>query len=431
MHSTQPPPAKKAAKKKRARLKLGSTTIVIQRLKGGRTALVTYSPGDKPNTRRREKVEYETLAAAQTAFEMKERELEKVGAQAAGRMEDADRIAVSDFKAATGNWTPAPTIAEALAFYLDHKRALSSSGTVADAIDRRNTDALRRGLSARHREDLDLRLAKLKTAMGGRPLASVTSECLRQWLAGLGVSTATQRNYLKIAGSVFALAVDEGRIVTNPAAKVKLAKVVGDEPGTLPAENLGIFLTALDPRSLATFAIQALAGVRRAEAARLKWDEVKLDQGVIVIGAQAAKTASRRLIPISPALAAWLALCPDQKGKVAPPVGTVRFDLDNARKAAGIESWPQNCLRHSCISGWAATESDLAKVAGWAGHAVQVLHQHYRALWTAQQGQVWHLTMPPTAKVAPKRGLKGEPAQEGGKEQAAPLADVIMFRRSV
>jgi hypothetical protein len=109
----------------------------------------------------------------------------------------------------------------------------------------------------------------------------------------------------------------------------------------------------------------------------------------------------------------------------------VRFDLDNARKAAGIESWPQNCLRHSCISGWAATESDLAKVAGWAGHAVQVLHKHYRALWTAQQGQVWHLTMPPTAKVARKRGLKGEPAQEGGKEQAAPLADVIVFRRSV
>jgi hypothetical protein len=46
-----------------------------------------------------------------------------------------------------------------------------------------------------------LRLAKLKTSMGGRPLASVTSECLRQWLAGLGVSTATKRNYLKIAGS--------------------------------------------------------------------------------------------------------------------------------------------------------------------------------------------------------------------------------------
>ncbi len=371
------------------RQRLGGVTVTIQR--DGQAFMVAVHHPDGKRSRTR----CATKGEAETEFTLRCREATRLGVEAAVTVDDDAKRACLDFMTATVDWTPRPTVAQALTEYVAQRRALATSGTVADAIDRRTTDATRRGLSERHREDLELRLGKLKDAMGTRSLASVTPDCLKGWLASLGVGTATQRNYLKIAGSVFALAVEESRLAANPALKVKLGKVVSEEPGTLSAAALHSLLSKIHRRSLAAFAIQAFAGVRRAEVARLKWDDVKLGESVIVIGAQAAKTASRRLIPISPALRAWLALAPAQVGLVAPSAGTLRFDLDAARETAGIDDWPQNCLRHSCLSAWSATESDLTKVAGWAGNSPAIIHEHYRALWTAEQAQAWLGVAPP------------------------------------
>jgi integrase len=53
-------------------------------------------------------------------------------------------------------------------------------------------------------------------------------------------------------------------------------------------------------------AIAAFAGLRLAEVSRLDWRDVRLSEKLIVVSAENAKTAARRLVPISDNLAAWL-----------------------------------------------------------------------------------------------------------------------------
>jgi integrase len=65
-------------------------------------------------------------------------------------------------------------------------------------------------------------------------------------------------------------------------------------------------------------AIQAFAGLRSAEVMRLDWQNVKLARGHIEITAANAKTASRRIVPILPNLAAWLKDAAKKSGKIFP-----------------------------------------------------------------------------------------------------------------
>ena len=64
-------------------------------------------------------------------------------------------------------------------------------------------------------------------------------------------------------------------------------------------------------------AIGAFAGLRAAEIARLDWSVVDLKRKIIHLRADQAKTASRRIIPVSDNLRAWL-LPRVGKGRVVP-----------------------------------------------------------------------------------------------------------------
>ena len=64
-------------------------------------------------------------------------------------------------------------------------------------------------------------------------------------------------------------------------------------------------------------AIGAFAGLRAAEIARLDWSVVDLKRKIIHLRADQAKTASRRIIPVSDNLRAWL-LPRVRKGRCVP-----------------------------------------------------------------------------------------------------------------
>jgi integrase len=65
-------------------------------------------------------------------------------------------------------------------------------------------------------------------------------------------------------------------------------------------------LFAAPPKVIPFLAISAFAGLRAAEIARLDWGAINLDRRIIEIRAGQAKTASRRIVPISKTLRAWL-----------------------------------------------------------------------------------------------------------------------------
>ena len=110
------------------------------------------------------------------------------------------------------------------------------------------------------------------------------------------------------------------------------------------------------------------AGLRASEITRLDWRAIDLDRRFIEVAARKTKTAQRRLVTISENLHAWLAPFAQESGPVSPPVTTYQWNFTKAARAAGIESWPHNALRHSFASYHLADTQDAAKTALQLGH---------------------------------------------------------------
>lgn len=81
-------------------------------------------------------------------------------------------------------------------------------------------------------------------------------------------------------------------------------------------EELIRVLEHAEPALVPFIAVAAFAGLRHAEIQRLDWAEVRLEDGFIEVKASKAKTASRRLVPITDNLKAWLAPLRQASGKV-------------------------------------------------------------------------------------------------------------------
>jgi len=371
------------------RQRLGDVTVSI--IHDGPGFMVAVHSHDGKRTRQR----CATLAEANAVFSKRTAETVRHGAAAAAAVDDGDTRAVADFKTATSEWVPRPTIAVALDFFIEQHRAIATTGTVADAIERRKSETIRRGLSASHKKDVENRLDKFAATFGKRPLAGITPQEIERWLSSLEVAPQTQENFRRIVGSIFSDAVGDGRMARNPAARVKTAKIIRGEPGTITAAQLAALMAALPSRSIPAVAVQALAALRRSETLKLDWRHVKIAEGVLTIDATVAKTSDRRHIPISLALTAWLKPHAQAAGRLAPTEQQLRKDLDAARAGAGITEWPDHALRHSSVSAWAAIEPDFAAVVKWAGHSLATSDRHYRALKSRAEADAWVATFPP------------------------------------
>ena len=139
--------------------------------------------------------------------------------------------------------------------------------------------------------------------------------------------------------------------------------------------------------TLPYLALGGFAGLRTAEIKRLAWQDIDLEERVITVGAAKAKTASRRTVPISDNLAAWLKpLC-----RESGPVLQLKSEWNWLPKLSKcIEGgWRRNALRHSYISYRLALVQDIAKVAFEAGNSPQMVHSNYKALMTERATKAW------------------------------------------
>ncbi len=127
------------------------------------------------------------------------------------------------------------------------------------------------------------------------------------------------------------------------------------------------------PHLVPILAIGAFSGIRMAELNRLDWSAVDLERGHIELRANQAKTASRRIIPISDNLRAWIDPL-TRHGKVVKTAGLHR-EVTALAKALKLE-WPQNVLRHSFISYRVAKVKSADQVALEAGNSPTIIFKH-------------------------------------------------------
>jgi integrase len=285
-------------------------------------------------------------------------------------------------------------------------------------------------------------------------LGAVRGVDVDTWLRELKVGPRTRNNLRASVQVLFNYGIARKYLPKDhdEIDAVPLAKDKGGEIEIFTPKELAELLAVASAEQLPFMAISAFAGVRHAEIQRLDWANVNKAAGIIEIKAGAAKTASRRVIPILPNLAAWLKPHRKQAGPVcsftnmvdqfkdmtravnqarraawakAKRVGAEALKQADERAAArrkeenknkngrrargtvlplGSETaadegwvpfaWKHNALRHSFISYRVAETQDVAKVSLEAGNSPQMIFKHYRELVQPKAAKAWFAIRP-------------------------------------
>ena len=290
----------------------------------------------------------------------------------------------------------AERILEACNYFQQHGADKIIPRTVPEAVAELVTNREAAKKSRRYVADLRARLrrfaGKFKVDIG-----SVTTADIQSWLDGLKLSQRSAKNFRGALSTLFKFAEARQYIAkgNNPVTSTEQISLNGDGPIEIysPKELLALLKNS-SGNFLPMVAIGAFAGLRAAELDRLEWKEIDIAGGYIEVAAQKAKTRSRRLVPIQPNLAQWLAPYAKRRGKVW--TGSER-DLLDARAEAVKKSevaWKDNGLRHSFISYRLADIQDVNKVALEAGNSPAMIFKHYRELVKPEAAKVWFAMAP-------------------------------------
>ena len=336
------------------------------------------------------------------------------------------------------------SITDAAKFYADHLRRVQTSEKVTRVVKELLAAKENDNLRPRYLSDLKARLNRFSEAFGERPIASVTTGELDNWLRSLGVQPATRNSIRLRLGVLFSYAIEQGWCHENPVRKVKKVKA-SSTPGILTPEEFARLLEVASEQTLPYLLVGGFAGLRRGEIERLEWKDIHFDvakyrafiqaqvlvsgdkqaianakkatdawrqSALIEVPALKAKTASRRFVQIQDNLAAWLEPYITRRGPICPPNLRKLLESDRTntgiwigpespakeaqkaeRPASKLKPWPSNGLRHSFASYHLAHFKNAALLALELGHTNQeITFRHYRELVTPEAAEkYWNI----------------------------------------
>jgi integrase len=294
------------------------------------------------------------------------------------------------------------TIDDAATFYLDYLERIRRCNVTSDDLTKEVLEAKRKdGMSRTYIDDLKKRLSRFGADFGARKIAGITVEELDNWLRALPCSPKSRANYRANIGVLFSYATKRRMLDSNPIAHTAKPKLPDNPPEIFTVDELQSLLEAAQrtaPDVLPMLAIGGFSGLRDAEIKRLDWSEVDQKRGHIEVKARKAKSARRRIVEMQPNLREWLRPYAEMTGAVAAV--NWRKKLDLVRKAAKLERWPQNGLRHSFASYRLAATHDAPRVASELGHtSPKMLYSTYRELVLPEEAErYWKLA--PVAEPA-------------------------------
>ena len=228
------------------------------------------------------------------------------------------------------------------------------------------------------------RFMRKSKGLARRRVRSITplecTEYLRQ-----AFDTPRQRNKARlILSGIFSTAMLHGWCAENPVRKVKPEKIEEKRIEILNNEEIERLTetaaTYAKGACLGAVAIMLLAGVRPHECERLRWRDVRLEDGVIVISPQHSKTGGARCVTIHPPLARILRhIQKADHERICPP--NWRRHWAALHREAGFVNWQPDVLRHTFATHHLATFRSYAELQLEMGHrSAALLRTRYVAM---------------------------------------------------
>jgi integrase len=255
-------------------------------------------------------------------------------------------------------------------------------------------------------------LVELKNARNRFPslhdriVSDIVPADIEPLLAGI---TAGGRNaVMRYLRAVFFYGVKKGYLTENPILRLDFANRKRKEIATIPAVQVeAMLIHALDHdlALLPYLVFGFFAGIRPdGELHKLEWRDVKFSENTIVIRPEISKTNRRRFPKISANAAAWIEAYRQRggtfDGKVSPyRLRQLRRHRENNWKAAGIDVWVLQGMRHTFCSNWLALNKDINELVLQSGHDnVDTMWRNYHKGVTEIEAKTFWNIMPPSEK---------------------------------
>lgn len=301
------------------------------------------------------------------------------------------------------------TVMDAAKDFADRNRTKVMARGVGEVIDELLAERKREGKSARYLQSLRSHLARFRescsrgthTAADGKQtslsaeIGRVSTLKMEAWLSSIGGTARTRNNLRCSLVTLFHFARKRGylpRGIATEADEVERNAVAASEANTYSAAELARVLARADERIVPAIAIGAFAGLRSATIARLRWENVKWEQGVIEVPGAIAKNRKRYLAPLLPCLVAWLEPYRQKAGAIVTGV-RIEERMREAFAAAELKRL-HNGLRDSFISYRVAATQNLPQVAYEAGNSVEMIRSKYLEARTKAEAEQWFAVMP-------------------------------------
>jgi integrase len=287
---------------------------------------------------------------------------------------------------------------DAARFYSRHHGKGIKRKSVADAVDEMIAAKKRKGVSQVYLADLRYRLGVFREAFHC-DVNAIGPDDLSRFSDSMKLSPRSHNNFLRCLRTFFAFAQRHGWLSKEAdlLARVEKRSETRAPVDVFTPSELTALLGSASPEVAPCLALGAFAGLRAEEILRLDWADIERRPGFIEVAAHKAKTATRRIVPISENLSRWLAIAPRNAERVWQHSKAWFFEaIRNAASGAKIK-WKQNALRHSFISYRLAEVQDVNRVALEAGNSPQMIFRHYRELATPAQARTWFAIAPEAA----------------------------------
>ena len=275
-------------------------------------------------------------------------------------------------------------------FFKPLTRRVTVPELVAELILAREQD----GASETYVSQLKTILNRFAEAFPGEILG-ITSSDIDAWLRRLNVSASSRNSMLVCVKVLFSYARSQNCLPaeqkTAPEQLKKVRLKNDDDVAVFTPKQMETILHAAPPHLIPILAVGAFSGIRMAELNRLDWSAFDLERGIIELRAGQAKTASRRIIPITGNLRAWIEPL-ERRGKVVR-TELLHREVTALARALKME-WPRNVLRHSFITYRIAKVKSADQVALEAGNSPSIIFKNYRELATEEEADRWFSILP-------------------------------------
>jgi integrase len=264
-------------------------------------------------------------------------------------------------------------------------------------------------LRARSKGKLRSRVNMFRNSVSNLRLSEISPEVIDKFFAERKVSTLTKIGDRAVISRFFSWCIERPRrwAAVNPCREIRFEKKHDQSPpAILSVADCQKLLAAAeahnDGQLVPYVSVCLFGGLRPAEAQRLKWESVNLQDKEIRIESQSSKTKTPRVLAIDETLHAWLVAYAN-KPFCAP---NLRRHLDTLKVKAGytgrvgegqndnLKPWPADVLRHTAISHYFRNTGSYGKTAEQFGNSESIIKKHYQSRVSTEETKAFYALRP-------------------------------------